>query len=131
MSRGNNRKFKLLDQGGEHPALITDVSKTSDSLPHNLIIAKLHAYGFDKVSLRLMHSYLTDRYQINNFYSLWSLNKHGVLQGLILDPILFNILLCDMLFMIDTIDILSYADGNTPYSVGKSQYDLETKLQKV
>ena len=33
--------------------------------------------------------------------------------------------------MIDNINIASYADDNTPYSVGKSQYDLETKLQKT
>ena len=30
--------------------------------------------------------------------------------------------------MVDNIDIASYADGNTPYNVGKSQCDLETKL---
>ena len=89
--------------------------------------------GFDKTSLRLLHSYLTDRYQIvkiNNSYNLWSLIKHRVPQGSILGPILFNILLCDMFFMIDNIDIASYAD-NTPYRVGKSQCDLETKLQKA
>ena len=33
--------------------------------------------------------------------------------------------------MIDNIDIASYADDNAPYSVGKSQCDLETKLQKA
>ena len=128
-------KFKKsLNQGGEYAALLTDLSKAFDCLPHDLIIAKLHAYGFDKASLRLMHSYLTDRYQrvkINNSYSLWSLIKHGVPQGSILGPILFNIFLCDMFFMVDNIDIASYADDNTPYSVGKSQCDLETKLQKA
>ena len=36
-----------------------------------------------------------------------------------------------MFFMIDNIDITSYADDNTPYSVGKRQFDLETKLQKA
>ena len=36
-----------------------------------------------------------------------------------------------MFFMLDNIDIAGYADDNTPYSVGKSQYDLETKLQKT
>ena len=36
-----------------------------------------------------------------------------------------------MFFMIDTIDIASYAVDNTPYSVGKNQCDLETKLQKA
>ena len=36
-----------------------------------------------------------------------------------------------MFFMVDNVDIASYADDNTPYSVGKSQCDLETKLQKA
>ena len=115
-------------------ALLTDLSKVFNCLPHDLIIVKLHAYGFDKASLRLMHSYLTDRYQrvkINNFYSFWSPIKNGVPQGSILGPILFNIFLCDMFFMIDNIDIASYADDNTPYSVGRSQCDLETKLRKA
>ena len=33
--------------------------------------------------------------------------------------------------MVDNIDIAIYADDNTPYSVAKSQCDLETKLQKA
>ena len=33
--------------------------------------------------------------------------------------------------MVNNIDIASYADDNTSYSVGKSQCDLETKLQKA
>ena len=114
-----------LDQEGEYAALPTDLSKVFNCLPQDLIIAKLHVYGFDKASLRLMHSYLTGRYQrvkINNFYSLWSLIKHVVPQGPILGPILFNIFLCEMFFMIDTIDIASYADDNTPHSVGKTQF---------
>ena len=56
-------KFKKsLDQGGKYAALLTDLPKAFDCLPLDLIIAKLHAYGFDKVSLRLMHNYLTHRY---------------------------------------------------------------------
>ena len=54
---------KSLDQAGEYAALLTDLSKAFDCLPHDLIIAKLHAYEFDEASLRLVHSYLTDRYQ--------------------------------------------------------------------
>ena len=67
-------KFKRsLDQGGEYAALLTDLSKAFDCLPHDLIIAKLHAYRFDKASISLIHSCLTDRYQrvkINNSQSL-------------------------------------------------------------
>ena len=36
-----------------------------------------------------------------------------------------------MFIMVDSIDIGSYAGDNTPLSVEKSQYDQETKLQKV
>ena len=36
-----------------------------------------------------------------------------------------------VMFMVDNIDISNYGDDNTPYSVGKSQCDLETKLQKA
>ena len=54
---------KSLGQRGEHAALLKDLSEAFDCLPHDLMIAKLHAYRFEKASLRLMHSYLTDRYQ--------------------------------------------------------------------
>ena len=67
-------------------------------------------------SLRLMQSYLTDRYQKvkgNNSYSLWSLIKYGVPQGSILGRIPFNIFLCDMFFLVDSVDIASYADDNS------------------
>ena len=125
---------KSLDQGGEYAAPLTDPSKAFDCLPQDLIIVKLHAYGFDKASLRLTHIYLTDRYKrvkISNSYSLWSLIKHEVPQGSILGPILFNIFLCDMFFMIDNMHTASYGDDDALYSAGKSQYDLETKLQKT
>ena len=125
---------KSLERGGEYATLLMDLIKVFDCLPHDLIITKLYAYRTDKASLRLMHSYLTDRYErvnINNSYSLWSLIKHGMPRGSILGPMIFNIFLCDAFFMIDNIDIASYADDNTPYIVGKSQCDLETKLQKA
>ena len=128
-------KFKKwLDQRGEYAALLTDLPKVFDCLPHNLIIAKSDAYGFDKASLRLVHSDLTGRYQrvkINNSYSLWSLIKHGVPESSILGHILFNIFVYGMFFMIDNIDIASYADDSTLYSLEKSQCDLETKLQRA
>ena len=91
-----------------------------------MITVKLHAYGFD------MQFYLSDRYQrvkINNSYSLWSLLKYGQPQGSILGPILFNIFLCNLFLLLDLVDIASYADDNTPYTIRKNEYEIKSKLE--
>ena len=54
---------KSVDSGGAFGALRTDLSKTFDCLPHELLIFKLDPYDFDKSSLKLIHSYLSNRKQ--------------------------------------------------------------------
>ena len=54
---------KTLDKGGETGAVLTDLSKAFDSIDHNLLIAKLDAYVFEKQSIDLLHLYLTKRKQ--------------------------------------------------------------------
>ena len=79
-------------------ALLTDLSKAFDCPSHDLLIAKLNAYGFRLPALRLAQSYLTKRKQktkINSEFSSWEEILFGIPQGSILGPLLFNIFLCD------------------------------------
>ena len=56
---------KCLDNNdnGACGALLTDMSKAFDCFPHSLLIAKLHAYGFDKTSTEYLKDYLSHRKQ--------------------------------------------------------------------
>ena len=110
-----------LDQNGTCAALLTDLAKAFDCLPHDLLIAKLRACGCDLPSQKLLNSYLRNRHQrvkTNNFYNLWAEILFGVAQGSILGPLLFNKFLCDLFLFIKNKDIASYVDYTTPYETG-------------
>ena len=54
---------KCINAGGAFGALLTDLSKAFERLPHELLITKPHAYGADIPSLKLLHPYLTKQNQ--------------------------------------------------------------------
>ena len=92
----------MLDNKGYGGAVLMDLSKAFDTLNHDLIIAKLHAYGFSKSALKLVRSYLTNRWQrtkVNNSFSPWVPLITGVPQGSIVGPLFFNIDLNDIFIL--------------------------------
>ena len=111
---------KALDNKKVAGALLTDLSKAFDCLHHNLLIAKLEAYGCGHSSFILIYNYLSGREQrtkVNNVYSEWNELETGVLQGSILGPLIFNIYINDDIFYFvneDTVE--NFADDNTPYT---------------
>ena len=85
----------VLDKGGIGGALLTDLKKAFDCIQHDLLIAKLYAYGFNMKSLKLLNNYLYNRKQrtkINSAYSERVNIIFGVRKGSILGPLRFNIL---------------------------------------
>ena len=54
---------KIRDKKSIFAAVLTDLAKAFDYISHNLLIAKLSAYGFDRKSLMLTSAYLKSRKQ--------------------------------------------------------------------
>ena len=82
---------------------IGDLSKVFDTVNYELLIAKLHAYGFSTDALEVPLSNLQDRWQrvkINAIFSSWTQLLQGVPQGSVFGPILFNIYIINIIFFV-------------------------------
>ena len=112
---------KIGDKKGIFAAVLTDLSKTFDCITHNLLIAKLSGYGFDRKSLMFISAYLKCRRQrtrIGSAFSDYPNILFGVPQRSILGSILlsFSCLICFIFTTIWTtramlmIPLLTFAD---------------------
>ena len=92
-----------------------DLSKAFDCVPHDLLLAKLAAYGFDDNLLLYIHSYLLNRKQcvcINNILSEFK-DISGAPQGSLVGPILFNCFFNNFYYFIKSANVHNVADDNT------------------
>ena len=122
---------RALDKGDYVSALFMDLSKAFDTTNHDLLIAKLKAYGFSKEALKLMKSYLKNRkqkVQINNKFSSEMLSQGWVPQGSIDGPLLFNLFINDLVFFIEHCTLSNYADDNTLSISGEDKELIKSML---
>ena len=114
-------------------SIAIDLSKAFDSICHNLLLAKLRAYGVGEEAIDFLHSYLSGRKQrmkVNGIFSDWptgvlwrsSRQPHG--------PLLFNVFINDLNFSGQLSSLRLYADDTTAYSSNTDISALELSLNK-
>ena len=108
--------------------MYVDLSKAFDTINHDLLLAKLRAYGFSTSVLNLLYSNLKNRTQnvvINNKINSSEVVIAGVPQGSIDLPLVFNLFINELIFFLYTTVLSNYEDDNNLYAISNDKEETE------
>ena len=121
-------------------SIFLDLSKAFDTLNFDILLCKLKYYGIDGISLNLIKSYLTNRFQYVQFENSESglrEIKTAIPQGSILGPLFFSIVINDLVNSSTKFRFLMYADDTTIYfnlddfPLVNREFEINCELEKV
>ena len=121
----------MLDKKEYVDASLMDLSKASNTINYELLLAKLNTYGFSKETLKLIFRYLNNRTQrakINKTFSSWTELLYVVPHGSVLGLILSNIYLNYSFLFLNEIDVYNFDSNTTPSMCHKNLAELLEKL---
>ena len=114
-------------------SIAIDLSKAFNSICHNLLLAKLRAYGVGEEAIDFLHSYLSGRKQrmkVNGIFSDWPTGVLWRSSRQPPGPLLFNVFINDLNFSVQLSSLRLYADDTTAYSSNTDISALELSLNK-
>ena len=109
-----------------------NLSKAFDTINQDLFIAKLHVFRFSNELLKLMKSYLTNRWQktkLNTGFSKRTDILLRVPQQFVLRLVLFNSYIKDLFFLAENTNVWNHADVTTFYICDSDLYSLILRLE--
>ena len=122
-----------VDEGKLVDATFIDLSMAFDTISHSNLMKKLPQYGYSDKELRWFTDYLFQRSMVVSYGSCLFAKREiltGIPQGLISGPLLFILFCNDIADVVDTAEIVIYANGTVIYVTGKDVTITNIKLNK-